>query len=119
MVNQSFHSKLKLSIAFILLIGIVFGMQAQKHFDYNWLFGYGTGIPDSTNPFGGVIMSFQNGRISFIPQARNFEFSWQANSFSSDNGELLYMSNGCLMANNNAEVIKNGGDSLGYGKIWE
>ncbi|MBK6544819.1 MAG: T9SS type A sorting domain-containing protein [Saprospiraceae bacterium] len=117
MVNQSFHSKLKLSIAFILLIGIVFGMQAQKHFDYNWLFGYGTGIPDSTNPFGGVIMSFTNNKVSFIPQARNFEFSWQANSFSSDNGELLYMSNGCLMADNNAEVIKNG-DSLGYGRIW-
>ncbi|MBK8451043.1 MAG: hypothetical protein IPL42_13890 [Saprospiraceae bacterium] len=92
-------------------------MQAQKHFDYNWLFGYGTGIPDSTNPFGGVIMSFTNNKVSFIPQARNFEFSWQANSFSSDNGELLYMSNGCLMANNNAEVIKNG-DSLGFGRIW-
>ncbi|MBK9726940.1 MAG: T9SS type A sorting domain-containing protein [Saprospiraceae bacterium] len=117
MVNQSFHSKLKLSIAFILLIGIVFGMQAQKHFDYNWLFGYGTGIPDSTNPFGGVIMSFQNGRISFIPQARLFEFNYQSNSFSKNTGELLYMSNGCSIADKDADIL-NGGDSISYGKVW-
>jgi len=114
---KGFYSKIKHEIFTILLIGFAFSMQAQKHFDYNWLFGYGTGIPDSTNPFGGIIMSFSNNKISFIPQARDFEFYWQTNSFSNKDGELRLMSNGCSIANLNAEILKNG-DSISYGKIW-
>jgi len=90
--------------------------QTKKH-DYNWLFGYGTGVPDSTRPFGGIIMSFNHGKIEFIPQSREFEFFYQTNSFSDARGNLKYMSNGCSIADANAHLQVNG-DSLGYGKIW-
>jgi len=117
MDNKGIHSKVKINISIILIFGFAFTMQAQKHFDYNWLFGYGTGIPDTTNPFGGIIMSFTNNKVSFSSQARDFEFSWQANSFSNSYGDLLLMSNGCSVANASSTIIKNG-DSLGFGKIW-
>lgn len=114
---KSIYSKVKTKVIILCFFGFAFSMQAQNHFDYNWLFGYGTGIPDSTNPFGGIIMSFSNNKISFIPQARDFEFYWQTNSFSNKDGELRLMSNGCSIANLNAEILKNG-DSISYGKIW-
>jgi len=92
-------------------------LHSQKH-DYNWLFGYGTGIiPDSANPFGGIIMSFNDGKIEFTTQAREFEFNYQTNSYSNASGKLLYMSNGCSLADSEAQILPNG-DSLGYGKIW-
>lgn len=92
-------------------------LQAQKHHDYNWLFGYGTGIPDSTRPFGGIIMSFKGKQLSFISQARDFEFNTQTNSYSSYEGELLFMSNGCFISDSSGIILENG-DSIGIGKIW-
>ncbi len=117
MVYKSFYSEMKDKVIVLLLIGLALNVQAQKHHDYNWLYGYGTGIPDSSRPFGGIIMSFTNNKINFIPQARNFEFNYQSNSFSDIDGKLLYMSNGCLIADASAVSIING-DSIGYGKIW-
>jgi hypothetical protein len=117
MDNRSNYPKVRIKILLLLLFGFAYSIQAQKHFDYNWLFGYGTGVPDSTSPFGGIIMSFNNGQITFIPQERNFEFSDQTNSFSDKDGILKYMSNGCSIANAIAKISKNG-DSISYGKIW-
>ncbi|MBK6545240.1 MAG: hypothetical protein IPG12_08215 [Saprospiraceae bacterium] len=114
---ESIYPKVRIKILVPMLIGLAFSMQAQKYFDNNWLFGYGTGIPDTVNPFGGIIMSFTNNKVSFTPQARDFEFSWQANSFSNSYGDLLLMSNGCSVADASSSIIKNG-DSLGFGKIW-
>lgn len=117
MDNQIIYSKIKQVIKLILLFGFAQSLQAQKHFDYNWLFGYGTGEPDSSNPFGGIKMLFDNKQISFIPQAREFEFNCQTNSFSNESGELLLMSNGCFIADSNGNKLFEG-DSIGYGKIW-
>jgi len=91
-------------------------LHSQKH-DYNWLFGYGAGVPDSSRPFGGIIMSFNDGKVEFMPQERDFEFNIQTNSYSNAEGKLLLMSNGCFMADDHAEKLVNG-DSLGFGKIW-
>ena len=92
-------------------------LHSQKKHDYNWLFGYGTGIPDSSSPFGGIIISFNDGKISFIPQERDFWFDYQTNSYSDATGKLRFMSNGCFLADSEAKILPNG-DSLGYGKIW-
>jgi len=117
MENKSNYTIVRIKILILLIFGFAYSMLAQKLYDYNWLFGYGTGIPDSLHPFGGIIMSFSNGQISFKNQARDFEFNYQTNSFSDKDGNLLYMSNGCSMANSSAKIIANG-DSLGFGKIW-
>ncbi|MGB4968187.1 MAG: T9SS type A sorting domain-containing protein [Saprospiraceae bacterium] len=117
MDHKSFRTKIKFKYFIILLFGFSLELQAQKHYDYNWLFGYGTGIPDSSRPFGGVIMSFANKQIRFSAQARVFEFNYQSNSFSDIEGQLLYMSNGCFVADAFGEIIPNG-DSIGYGRIW-
>ncbi|MBK9106845.1 MAG: T9SS type A sorting domain-containing protein [Saprospiraceae bacterium] len=108
---------MKTKIVIWLLLGLATNAYSQKKHDYNWLFGYGTGVPDSSSPYGGIIMSFNDGQISFIPQARDFEFNLQTNSFSDDFGVLMYMSNGCFLADSEAKILPNG-DSLGYGKIW-
>lgn len=108
---------MKIKIVIWLLLGLATNAYSQKKHDYNWLFGYGSGVPDSTNPFGGVIMSFNNNKIEFIPQERDFWFNYQTNSYSDTFGRLRYMSNGCSMADENAQIILNG-DSLGFGKIW-
>lgn len=62
---ESIYPKVRIKILVPMLIGLAFSMQAQKYFDNNWLFGYGTGIPDTVNPFGGIIMSFTNNKVSF------------------------------------------------------
>ncbi len=108
---------MKTKIVIWLLLGIATNAYSQKKHDYNWLFGYGTGIPDSSSPFGGVIMSFNDGQISFIPQAREFEFNIQTNSYSNAEGELQLMSNGCSLSDERATVLLNG-DSIGFGKAW-
>ncbi|MBK9106846.1 MAG: hypothetical protein IPM92_00310 [Saprospiraceae bacterium] len=95
-------------ITLVCFFSICIHAHSQKKHDYNWLFGYGSGIPDSTNPFGGIIMSFNKNKIEFIPQERDFWFNYQTNSYSDASGKLSFMSNGCSMADENAQIILNG-----------
>jgi len=63
-----------------ILFGVILAMlqsghgQTMRKHDYNWLFGYGGGVPDSSRAYGGIIMSFNKGKINFIPQDRAFDF---------------------------------------------
>ena len=101
-----------------MVFGLAYHSQAQKHYDYNWAFGYGTGIYNDTNYFGGAIMSFNDKLIHFYPQNRSFEIWWQSNTFSNGLGKLLYISNGCSLGNKFSNNLK-GADTIGFSKAWK
>lgn len=100
-----------------MVFGLVYHSQAQKHYDYNWAFGYGTGIYNDTNYFGGAIMSFNGKLIHFFPQHRSFDIRVQSNTYSDKLGEFLYLSNGCSLRDKFANNLK-GADTIGYGDVW-
>ncbi|MBK7246031.1 MAG: hypothetical protein IPH98_19705 [Saprospiraceae bacterium] len=105
----------------MILIGMVFGLvyhsQAQKHYDYNWAFGYGRSVPNDTNFFGGFLMNFNDNLIKFFPQPRTFDIEVQTNSYSNDNGEFLYLSNGCSLRDKFSNNLK-GADTIGFSRGW-
>ena len=100
-----------------MVFGLAYHSQAQKHYDYNWAFGYGTGIYNDTNYFGGAIMSFNGKLIHFFPQHRSFDIRVQSNTYSDKLGEFLYLSNGCSLRDKFANNLK-GADTIGYGDVW-
>lgn len=95
-------------LSFITLIG-------QVKYDYNWVFGYERGVPSDTRTFGGFVLKFDS-TISYYGQDRSFDIDGQSHSFSDSLGELIYLSNGCLITDNNAKTIQNA-DTIYYGRL--
>lgn len=91
------HSIIKITFLLLVLSDItVFG---QKY-DFNWIFGYGGGLGDSR--FGTTKVDFNSGNPvqTFIPQGRLFLYDANA-SISTEDGRLLYYTNGYDLEDSN------------------
>lgn len=91
----------------------VFG---QMKYDYHWFFGY---------DFDGAIPGVEGVHLRFNESPLNITLEeipfwiYQSNATMSDeNGELLFYTNGCSIANKNHEIMMNG-DSLNPGFFHE
>ncbi|MEP7196815.1 MAG: T9SS type A sorting domain-containing protein [Saprospiraceae bacterium] len=103
----------KVSLTFLILCFLYFPCNSQNKFDYNWVLGYGRSEPSETYLFGGFTINF-NSSITFKNQTREFNFEYNTNSYSNNLGELELMSNGCLIADGNSSILKNG-DGINFG----
>jgi hypothetical protein len=74
------------------------------------MFGYGSGEA----PYNGTTVSFQDDTIAFLYEPKEMSFYVSNTIMSDENGELLYYSNGCRIANKNHEIMTNG-DSINIG----
>lgn len=96
-----------------IIVGISNAIGQQKH-DYNWLMGAPPN--DSIEKVGGTHINF-----NFTPPTLSFfniPFGFLANSSVSDaEGNLLFYSNGCYVANRQHQIMPNG-DSLNYGLYY-
>lgn len=107
--------RIKYCVIGLILLSFNFKILSQVKYDYNWVLDGKIINNIDTFYFEGYIMKFLDNKISFKSQLRNFEFETNANSFSDKLGNLKYMSNGCLIVDQDAKPIKNG-DSITFGE---
>lgn len=96
-------------IIFALLVLIASNLDAQSKRDYNWVMGYPAGSSDIHSRF---ILSFDYNKRSvsrFSNGHRRIAFNNA--SISSEEGELLFYTNGCTVYDSTYQVMMNG-DSL-------
>jgi hypothetical protein len=89
----------------LILLILPLGLFAQEKHDYNWMLGYGTNSPQ--NLFGGTQISFNSDpiEVSFF----NVPFYLFSHAGMSDkDGNLLFYSNGCQVANREHQIMPNG-----------
>ena len=105
---------------FCLLL-LPMGLFAQVRFDYQWLMGYPTGS-DTVDQFNGVY--YDGTQIDFKfspPKITKFDIPFELDATAlicDSSGNLLFYTNGCLIANKNHEIMANGAEinkgGLGY-----
>ena len=105
---------------FCLLL-LPMGLFAQVKFDYQWLMGYPTGS-DTIDQFNGVY--YDGTQIDFKfspPKITKFDIPFELDATAlicDSSGNLLFYTNGCLIANKNHEIMANGAEinkgGLGY-----
>jgi hypothetical protein len=101
-------------LAFVLPIAISASCQGQKH-DYIWMNGYGAQFGE---PFGSFYLDFHSTPLDIVPTMfNNVELRGQVSSYSSKDGELLLVSNGCRFYDRFGNLLA-GGDSLNPGKYY-
>ncbi len=90
-------------------------LSAQDKHDYNWMLGYDPNIPQSL--YGGSCVDFhaEPPTVSFF----EIPFDFSANAAISDvEGNLLFYTNGCQIANRKHEIMPNG-DGISPGKTHD
>ena len=104
--------KLSAIIFLLLLAGSVVSQSKQ---DYNWFFGKDQ---VSGPEFGAIHWDFNE--QPFIPSTRDagLEFDRNNASISTKEGELLFYSNGCAVANRLHQMMPNG-DSINAGEFFD
>ena len=100
----------------VLCLGAVGEVQGQKH-DYQWLFGYGNSGAATDTDFGGVTIDFNYSPILINQHIRLADFDEDNVSYSNNNGELLFYSNGGQIFDARDSIMLDG-DSLNYGELW-
>jgi hypothetical protein len=101
-------------LAFVLPIAISASCQGQKH-DYIWMNGYGAQFGE---PFGSFYLDFHSTPLDIVPTMYNHvELRGQVSSYSSKDGELLLVSNGCRFYDRYGNILA-GGDTLNPGKYY-
>ena len=105
---------IRLIIIFFLLFNSAIAHSQDKR-DYQWFFGTDQ---DASSEFRALKFDFNE--IPFAPDLRDGGLSFDRNnvSISDKNGELLFYSNGCAIANREHEVMMNG-DSINAGEFFE
>lgn len=102
----------KIFILFIFLT-VYRALQAQKE-DYIWIIG------DSNTPLttthGGMIIDFNHPSPMVTYRYREVDMGNTNTSISNANGELLFYTNGCVIADSDDQIIENG-DSINPG-VW-
>jgi hypothetical protein len=100
------------------MILVVLSAQAQKH-DRNWVMGAVT-ITYPAPLFEMVVMKHdETGVIGFdtIPRIPKYRLNAGSTSYSDQDGNLSYYSNGKAIYNIAGEVMENG-DSINFGQVW-
>ena len=84
--------------------------------DYHWFFGYDY---DKKEPFKAVMFDFNNSDGNILGSLdKGLEMDNMSASIADENGELLFYTNGCAVANRKHEVMPHG-DSLNWGIFLE
>lgn len=89
---------------------------AQKN-DYIWLQGYGSywGFDSAQGLYyGNPKMDFNYSPVRIIRDSLVMNYTWTNTSYCDSNGNLLFYTNGCYIANANGDTIENS-DSLNWG----
>ena len=91
-------------------------MLAQNKQDYYWPFGTDQG----RNEPGVQAIEFDFSKLPFEPEQRNggLEFDQNNASICDKDGNLLFYTNGCAVANREHQIMPNG-DSLNYGFFFQ
>ncbi len=82
----------------------------QYGYGNNWIIGY------NSSETSGTILDFNTRPVSVLPVAIDMFLEGSITMMSDSSGHLLFYSNGCLIANNQHELMSNG-DSIGLGKL--
>jgi hypothetical protein len=104
---------MRLSFLIFLLISTIASSQDKR--DYQWFFG----IDQQIGPeFRALKFDFNN--RPFVPQLRDSGLRFDRNNVSicDKDGNLLFYSNGCAIANRDHQVIMNG-DSINAGEFFD
>ncbi len=93
------------------------GAFAQTGLNNLWLLGYNS---DDGIPYGGTNIDFVTGVADIYYQYRDIGFGRTAANISSNDGTLLFSTNGAFLANVNGDTLLNGTDlsPSTYSSIW-
>lgn len=109
------HQLIKNMKTFLLILISTTIVSSQNKRDYRWFFGSDQGIEE-----GIQALQFNFNERPFEPQQSNngLEFDQNNASICDEEGNLLFYTNGCAVANRNHEIMPNG-DSLNYGIFFQ
>ncbi len=98
----------------LLLLPIV---SFSQKFDYVWLYGYNT---SATSPTGiiGSVGNFSHSPINFQPSPLRLRLASSSAVISDADGNLLFYTNGCAIANQRHEIMLNG-EGLNPGQVHQ
>lgn len=99
---------------FILII-IATSLLAQKH-DYNWIFGYDYNLDVEGRE--GSLLNFNEHPLEITGHQREMEIRHINASISDAEGNLLFYTNGCFIADANHERMPNGNE-LNPGRVYD
>ena len=100
---------LKHIYCFIFTFTVFYNSNAQIKGDFNWIFGVESGFVDNTEGTDdGVLLNFNAAEIDFEYFEKPFSHYLTNASTSDDDGNLLFYTNGCAVANAQHEVMENG-----------
>jgi Secretion system C-terminal sorting domain len=91
-------------------------LQAQDKYDYIWLFGYGSNTQDST--FGGTDINFNNNPATLDYVFREPDIGTNNASICDAEGNLLFYTNGCFIADASHQIMMNG-DTINPGIVYD
>ncbi len=110
---------LKFTYCFVFLISLLHISTAQIKGDYTWIFGSDTGWVTPQDTIGeGVELNFNSSEIEFTYFPKNIDHYLMNASISDDDGNLLFYTNGCAVANAQHEVMENG-EGINPGSVHE
>lgn len=101
-------------VQIFLLISTI-SLSAQKH-DYNWLFGYDYNLDEVG--VEGSLLNFNEHPVEISSHAREMDIGHTQASISDADGNLLFYTNGCFIADANHERMPNG-DKLNPGRVYD
>jgi hypothetical protein len=96
---------------FLQLAFVLFSQEGPKH-DYVWALGYGKGF--DTSGVGGFNLDFNFSPPQAHFVERNMDIDRANASISDEEGNLIFYTNGCFIADRNNQLMPNG-DSLNAG----
>jgi hypothetical protein len=76
---------------------------------YNWLLGYSTGLFDTNVTSTKSFLRFDSVSVAVIPANFSIPFRASQGNISDEQGHLLFVSNGCYIADSTGSVMLNGG----------
>ncbi|MCB9291199.1 MAG: hypothetical protein H6560_28090 [Lewinellaceae bacterium] len=100
---------------FLILLFLPFLSFGQKN-DYVWMFGYNSDATSSFPGMEGVIIDFNEYPAHIYYTPINLNLNVSSASICDGQGNLLFYTNGCAIANSDHELL-DGGDNLNIGNI--
>ncbi|MBL0235388.1 MAG: T9SS type A sorting domain-containing protein [Saprospiraceae bacterium] len=98
-------------ILIIMIFGLVYHSQAQKH-DYNWLLGYGYALnPGDT--FGISVMDFNTPSLNpkiYFDSTKRIDFDGASSCMSDKNGKFIFATNSVKIIDATGKTMSNGYD---------
>jgi len=107
-------SKLNYSFLFLIIVLLPICLKGQQY-DFTWVMGRDYDLGNEV--IEGSILSFQNSALEVIPDSLYLELHSTTASICDMDGNLMFYTNGCKIANSQHELIENG-DEINPGDIY-